>query len=234
MSHDTWLHRLARPAVRRLATTPVTPNHLTTARLLTGLAAGALFAVGSLAAVYWGAALFLLSMLLDRADGDLARLTGKTTPWGHSYDLCVDAIANTAVFVGIGIGARAGLLGWWGGLMGLAAGVAVVGILWLILRIENIRGRRGAELGSFLGFDPDDTLLLLPLILCLGGREPLLVASALGAPLFWAFMAWRFRGLDTAAESTRPRARHPLEDEGAGVAQHLACGRMRHESARPE
>ena len=46
MSHDTWIHRCARVLVRPLVRTRVTPNHLTTVRLLTGLGSAAAFAAG--------------------------------------------------------------------------------------------------------------------------------------------------------------------------------------------
>ena len=44
--NDTWTHALARMAVRPLLGTGVTPNHLTTLRLLTGLLAWATLAGG--------------------------------------------------------------------------------------------------------------------------------------------------------------------------------------------
>src|SRR3954466_763287 len=75
MSQNTLIHRLVRPAVRAVAAhTSLTPNHVTTLRLATGLAASMMFAQG----IYgWvaiiGGCIFLLSMLLDRADGELAR-----------------------------------------------------------------------------------------------------------------------------------------------------------------
>ena len=46
MSHVTWVHKAARWCVRPLVSTRVTPNHITTVRLLTGLAAAVAFAVG--------------------------------------------------------------------------------------------------------------------------------------------------------------------------------------------
>jgi len=47
MSHNTWIHRVVRVSlVKPLINIPVTPNHLTTARLLTGIAAAALVAKG--------------------------------------------------------------------------------------------------------------------------------------------------------------------------------------------
>ena len=37
MSHNTWIHRAARVAVRPLAAGPITPNQVTTLRLAVGL-----------------------------------------------------------------------------------------------------------------------------------------------------------------------------------------------------
>src|SRR5882757_814471 len=107
MSHDTLIHRLVRPCVRLLAPTRVTPNQLTTLRLFTGLGAAALFAGGH--GIWFDAAgwLFLISMLFDRADGELARQTGKMSLAGYYYDIWSDCAANVAIFVGIGIGIAA-------------------------------------------------------------------------------------------------------------------------------
>lgn len=79
MSHDTWIHRAVRGAVRPLARTPVTPNQVTTLRLITGLAAAAAFAQGGEGWRQVGAGLFLVSLFLDRADGELARASGKSS-----------------------------------------------------------------------------------------------------------------------------------------------------------
>lgn len=193
MSHDTWLHRLARLFVKPLVRTPVTPNQLTTLRLLSGLGAAGLLAVGTDPWVRYGAALFLISMVLDRADGDLARLSGKISPWGHTYDLISDCVCNAAVFVGIGVGLRAGKFGWWSASMGLLAGLAVTAILWLVMTIESVEGQRGAELGNLGGFDADDAMLIVPIAVLLGMSEFLIMAASVGAPLFCAFMFWQFR-----------------------------------------
>ncbi len=80
MSHDTWFHRAARVVARPLARSPVTPNQVTTLRLAAGLAAAAALAEGGADWRNWGAAIFVLAMFLDRLDGALTRLTGKTSP----------------------------------------------------------------------------------------------------------------------------------------------------------
>ncbi len=194
MSHNTWIHRTVRVAVRPLAATPVTPNQITTLRLAVGIAAGLALAQGSDFWRYIGAGLFLLSMLLDRADGELARQSGKTSPWGHTYDLVSDTLSNALAFFGLGVGLRDGAYGDWAPVMGFAAGLAIAGILWLVMKMEALHGARAGELGGFAGFDPDDALLVLPLLVWLGQSEGLLVAASLGAPAFAVFMLalfWR-------------------------------------------
>jgi phosphatidylglycerophosphate synthase len=194
ISHDTWLHRIARAAiVRPVVGTRVEPNHLTTLRLATGIAAAGAFAVGETPWPELGGGVFLLSMLLDRADGDLARMTGKTTPGGHTYDLIVDAVANAVAFLGLGFGLRSGGYGPAAALMGLAAGAAVLGVLWLTLRVERAAGQRAAEPKGLAGFDADDLMLAVPLAAWLDWREPVLLGAAVGAPLFLVSFAWRFR-----------------------------------------
>lgn len=192
VSHDTWIHRLAKVAVPPLAALKVRPNHITTLRLATGLAAAGAFALGSAAAAYSGAALFLISMVLDRLDGALARATGQMSAWGHRYDIVADCVANAAAFVGIGIGASL-ILGPIAPVLGVAAGIGIVAILWIVVRVEANRGARAAELKGAAGFDPDDAMLVVPIAVLFGGEAVLTIAAGIGAPVFAAFMGWRFR-----------------------------------------
>jgi phosphatidylglycerophosphate synthase len=194
MSHDTWIHRLARIGVRPLAAARVKPNHITTLRLATGLAAAIAFAVGSMSANALGAALFLLSMVLDRTDGELARLTGQTSAWGHRYDLVADHIANAAAFIGIGVGAR-GMLGPVAIVLGTCAGLGVLAILALVMRVEVRHGERAAEFRSAGGFDIDDALLLVPLAVVSGFGWMCIMAAGIAAPLFSLAMWWHHHSL---------------------------------------
>ncbi len=187
ISHNTALHKVAMVGVRPLSRTPVTPNQITALRLVTGLAAAAALAVGSSPFHYLGAALFVLSMLMDRADGSLARLRGTTTEFGHRFDLIADSTCNSVVFVGLGIGLRDSALGGWAILMGVVAGAAVVSILAQVIQAEARDGARAAELGGFVGFDPDDGVLAIPILVVLGASLPLLVLAATVAPVFSIF-----------------------------------------------
>ncbi|MBM3581515.1 MAG: CDP-alcohol phosphatidyltransferase family protein [Alphaproteobacteria bacterium] len=193
MSHDTWIHHVARVVVRPLAKTAVTPNQLTTVRLATGIAAAGTLAVGHDPWPDVAAGVFVLAMVLDRADGELARMTGKTSPFGHTYDLIADALCNALIFVALGAASRDSVYGYWAMPMGIAAGLAVAAILGMVVRVEKAAGARAAELGGFAKFDPDDAMLVVPLAIWLGGASILLVAAAVGAPLFAALFAWKFR-----------------------------------------
>jgi phosphatidylglycerophosphate synthase len=171
----------------------VTPNHLTTARLATGLAAAAALAVGEGPWPHVGGGLFVVSMLLDRADGDLARFTGRTSPGGHRYDLIADTTCNALTFVGLGIGLVGGRYGPWAAAMGLLAGLAVAAVLLMVMRAEAASGSRAAELKPAAGFDADDAMLAVPLAVWLDWSEGLLLAAAVGAPAFALLFGWLFR-----------------------------------------
>jgi phosphatidylglycerophosphate synthase len=190
MSHNTWIHRAARVFARPLARTPVTPNQVTTLRLAAGLAAAAALAQGDSDWRHWGAGIFVLGLFLD---GELARLGGKTSPWGHRYDQFSDSLSNVVAFLGLGIGLRAGQFGAWAPAMGLVAGLAIAAILWLVIRMEAGHGARAGELGSTAGFDPDDGLIAVPILVWFGLSDWLLAAACLGAPAFGIYMAHKFR-----------------------------------------
>ena len=191
MSHHTWAHRIVRPIVRRLASTAVTPNQLTASRLVTALAASALLAGGDRGLADAAGIIFLISFFLDRADGELARLSGKTTPWGHRFDMCADYSANVLIFVGMGFGLQDSALGPTAIALGAVAGSAIVLIFWLVSFVERAEG--AAVFPTAGGFDPDDAMVCIPLSIWLDGEIYILVAAAIGAPSFLAWSLWRFR-----------------------------------------
>ena len=182
MSHNTLIHRIVRPAVRLAARTRITPNHLTTARLATGLAAAACFAVGAYSWMALGGLIFLISMLLDRADGELARQTHQSSAAGHRYDLASDCIANVAAFLGLGFGFahETGSLAFG---LGLLAGLAI-GVLFLELNVLKFASVRGLELfEGRLTLDPDDALILVPVLIWCGLAWPMVIVAAIITPL---------------------------------------------------
>jgi len=180
VSADTILHRIVRPVVRLVAPSRITPNHITTLRLITGIAAAVAFAVGDDGWLAIGAAIFLLSMLLDRADGELARQTGQSSAAGHRYDLASDCFSNIIAFIGLGIG-QMGTLGLPGPALGVAAGLAV-GVLFWQLHILRIGQVRGYQLAPGILVDPDDLLVFVPVLIWAGATVPMLFAAAIITP----------------------------------------------------
>lgn len=190
MAGNSWTHRMARVLVRPLVGGPISPNHLTTLRLMTGVAACAAFAVGERSWDIWGGVLWVVSAFLDRADGELARLAGTTSRWGHAYDYFSDVAVNALFFIGVGIGLRGSSLGWWGVPMGIIAGLSVTAASLLAEAIER-RERKGKKAyEGTAGFDFDDVLYLFGPIAWLGWLLPLLIGATVGAPAF-AFWTWR-------------------------------------------
>ena len=184
MSHNTWIHSLARTVVKPLVVSPVSPNHLTTVRLATGLGAAGALGLGHFPWPDVGAALFLFCMLMDRADGELARLSGKTSPNGHKYDLIADSVCNALIFVGLGMSLRDSPFGYWAIPMGIAAGLAVAAVFLMVIRLEGNQGPGAGELRSYARFDPDDAMLVIPIAIWCGWSTPLLVSAVIGAPIF--------------------------------------------------
>jgi phosphatidylglycerophosphate synthase len=187
------LHRIARVGVRPLVGTRATPNHLTTARLACGLAAAGAFAAGTDGWTLAGAAIFILAMLLDRADGELARLSGATSPGGHLYDLLADGMSNAAAFIGIGIGLSqaGGVFGPVALPLGIVAGLAAAFAEILVIRMDALGIHPTHELGGVRGFDPDDAMVIVPVAVAVGLGGPLLVAAAVGGPGVLAFFTWK-------------------------------------------
>ena len=83
--------------VRRLAPTGVTADQVTAAALLVGLAAGHLFLYRSVLLNALGLLLFVVSDILDSADGQLARFRGASTRLGR----ILDGVADNLRFINL-------------------------------------------------------------------------------------------------------------------------------------
>ncbi|HTT08601.1 MAG TPA: CDP-alcohol phosphatidyltransferase family protein [Gammaproteobacteria bacterium] len=188
--YTSWTHRLARYFVQPLVHTPVTPNHLTTLRFLSGLLACVAFGYGTRSGEIWGGVWWVVSAFMDRADGELARLSGRSSPAGHAYDYFTDVILNALLFLSIGLGLRHSHLGAWAVLLGLVAGIAVaVASVWSE-RLEKFDGSGRKAYTGVAGFDFDDALYLFGPLAWLEWLEPVLIAAAICSPVI-ALLTWR-------------------------------------------
>jgi len=93
-------HPLAWRLARALAPTPLTPNMVSVFGGLLVVAAG--FVYWSTSGPGWavaGMALHLSWHVVDGADGDLARITGKTSPLGELVDGICDYVSHIVLYV---------------------------------------------------------------------------------------------------------------------------------------
>lgn len=189
----SWTHLLARAAVRPLVATWVTPNHLTTLRLVTGLLACGAFALGGPDNDLWGGFLWVLSAFLDRADGELARIGGKTTAWGHAYDYVCDNAVTALFFLSIGIGLRHGVIGWLTIPLGALGGGSILASNIFSEALEKRDGSGRRAYAGAAGFDLDDLLYLCGPAAWLGWLMPILIGTAAVAPTMALITLWRLR-----------------------------------------
>jgi archaetidylinositol phosphate synthase len=186
----SWTHRLALIFVRPLANTPITPNHLTFVRLISGLAAC------YCELVIMGGWIWVLSAFLDRADGELARVSGKTSSWGHKFDMFCDSAVTSLFFVAGGIGLRHSELGDWAIALGIAGGLGVLAAEYFAEQIDK-RNDDPADRAypGFAGFDFDDVLYLFAAVAWLDWFMPFVVGASIGAPAFALLTLYKWRKL---------------------------------------
>ncbi len=207
MTQSPWDQRLARILVRPLASTPVHPNHLTALSLASGLASGALFAFAGAGAAGWAAAVFMLAVFIDHTDGELARLTAKTSEFGHRFDYIAGAATYTALFIGIGAGLYAQGLGVWAIILGLTAGLSNPVICALRLRLETSHGAGAVAHPYIGGFEIEDFIYLIGPITWIGGLSYFFLAYGLGT---LGYLGWTLFEL----VRHRRRAAAPTGKEG--------------------
>jgi phosphatidylglycerophosphate synthase len=200
----TYTHLLARAVVRPLIGTGVTPNHLTTLRLLTGVGACAALAVGTPAWRICGAILWLLSAFLDRADGELARIGDMTSEKGHRYDYFSDVMVNSLVFAAAGVGARDSWLGGWAIPLGLLTMLSML-VCWTTGEAyQKLEGSGAKAYAGRWGFDLDDGLYLLAPLIWFGLMSFVLVGAAAATSIMALIILVRLRNLKARSIQAQP------------------------------
>lgn len=192
MTPTLWDQQLARLRVKPLARTPVSPNQITTLSLLLAFGAGWLYPSGDRGAANWAAGLFVLARFIDHADGELARLTGKSSRFGYYYDYVVGALSSTALFVGVGIGLSEGALGNWLVIAGVTAGLCAPIAMGLAIGVDARLGTGARGYPGFGGFELEDGIYLLAPITWLGALMPFLVLASIGQVIFCFWMLMKF------------------------------------------
>jgi archaetidylinositol phosphate synthase len=187
----TYVHTVARWMMKPLVGTPVTPNHITTLRLLSGVMAAWCFSNTGNIWQAWGGIIFIFSMLMDRADGELARMTMQSSRWGHWYDLVCDMFVNMVLFMGIGYGlSDLTWMGEWSTLLGAMVGISI-GAIFIIVFQFHINGTHPGVVFMYPdGFDLDDSMFVIPLFAWFDGMLYLLIIAGIVAPAFLIYSIW--------------------------------------------
>jgi archaetidylinositol phosphate synthase len=181
--NQTYAHAFARIFVRPLIGTWVRPNHLTVLRLIVGLAACALLAVGSRATAAWSGILWIVTCVLDRADGELARLGDLRSESGKVLDYYSDMILDALWFLGAGLGLRHSWLGDIAVPLGLLTSGSMLLCIGYAEMFERLSGPGTKAWAGVRHFHPDDALFLLAPLTWLGWLAPILVAASICTPI---------------------------------------------------
>lgn len=125
-------HPLAWQLARLLAATPITPNMVSVVGAGFVVAA-ALVYTGWLGALAWpalalvGMALHMTWHIVDGADGDLARLTGRSSPIGEMVDGLCDYLSHAVLYILLALllaGGTGVFSGWTAWVLVIAAGIS--------------------------------------------------------------------------------------------------------------
>lgn len=130
------------PALVRL---PLTPNQITFASLLAGLAAAACYLDGDRLWAVVGGVLFVISYVLDNCDGEVARLKNMQSQFGADLDTFADWLTHTALFLALGFTAERAFaedLWFWFGVAAAAGCTINYAVVRLLDRM------RGAGIGE--------------------------------------------------------------------------------------
>jgi archaetidylinositol phosphate synthase len=200
--NQTYAHAFARLLVRPLIGTWVRPNHLTALRLVLGLAACALLIPGSKLCTAWSGVLWILTCVLDRADGELARMGDLRSESGKVLDYYSDMILDAAWFLCAGIGLRYGALGDTAMVLGGVTCIAMLLCTWYAEMFERLSGPGVKAWKGVQHFHPDDALFLLPLLTWLGWVGPVLVAASVVTPIIAVVMIARYAALKRRLPTT--------------------------------
>lgn len=125
-SNRTLFHPAARRLARWLARTPVTPNMVSVFGAAMVVAAGVLYTiVGGPVGIALGFALHLSWHVVDGADGDLARMTGRASPIGELVDGLCDYGGHIVLYVMLAASLD-DAIGGWAWTLAVAAGLSRV------------------------------------------------------------------------------------------------------------
>ena len=185
---DRFFNRpLGRPISQLLIRTPISPNQVSIASILIGVASAWFFARGYFVT---GALVFQLCAIVDCVDGDLARALFKQSHLGKWLDLGGDQVVHFSVFAAIGIGIARSNATVPALALGTSAAVGVVLCFVVIVRALRMSApQRGPHLNRLLDATANRDFSVLLLAVALWGRMDLFLWMAgIGIHVFWMML----------------------------------------------
>jgi type IV secretory pathway VirB3-like protein len=189
---DVHLHRrFSRHVTRAAIAAGVTPNTITLASFALGLVAVWCLWRASAASALAGLLIYIVAVILDHADGEVARLTLSESRIGEWLDTVADSVVHTLAVVAMGVTSQA--LTGAGGRLGLvgAAGIMTSALVakWWPPRGTGGMGGAVEDFGSRDGF-----YALLLIFIGLRAFAPwalpmLMIVVALGSNAYWVMRA---------------------------------------------
>jgi phosphatidylglycerophosphate synthase len=181
--------RISERISRKLSHTSIMPNHITLVGMSMGLVAAFLLSRTG----YWlpllGSFLFVLCVIVDGVDGEVARLTLKESAFGHYLDVVTDNIVHAAIFVGIAFGLyhdtgnRAYLWVLW--LMLGGFGLCIIAVYQFILKLSpEEMDRSPMTLRAMALLSNRDFAYLIAMLALFGRLNWFLIGASLGSYLF--------------------------------------------------
>ncbi|HEV8584957.1 MAG TPA: CDP-alcohol phosphatidyltransferase family protein [Methylomirabilota bacterium] len=189
---DVLLHRrFSRYVTRAAIALGIAPNTITVASLVLGLVAVWCFWRATPASALAGLVIYLVAVILDHSDGEVARLTLTESRVGEWLDTVADTTVHTLTVVAMGVTTQAVTgTGLGLGLVGAAGIVASAFVAkWWPPRGSAGMGGTVEDMGSRDGF-----YALLVLFIALRAGAPtalpwLMILVALGSNVYWVVRA---------------------------------------------
>lgn len=196
---DRFINRkLSRLLTRLLIRLSATPNQVSLMSLALGATAIWALWEATVASALLGLVLYMLAVVADHSDGEIARLTFQESSFGDWLDFSIDTFILAGAVLAMGITARSA----GGALMAVAGGCAAFGVIMsaLFARFHARAGSGGERLGDTLrrmGNRDPFYLVLVTFILCLWqapGLLPFFVGIlAVGTQAYWlTYLAQRW------------------------------------------
>ncbi len=182
--------RISLALTRRLVWTSVTPNALTFACLVIGLAGAPFFLSPAPALQLTGALLFLLHSILDGCDGEIARLKFLESPGGAALDFWGDNTVHVAVFGCMAVGWSQWAHSVWPLALGVVAIASTLLAAFIVAPNRRSPGPRSAATRATDALANRDFIYLIIALALFGKAGWFIVFVAIGTPVFVLVRLW--------------------------------------------